>query len=504
MADSITDPLLLALNATLTIASRAVSAVPGSSIAIKYIKASHQNDPYRTLLEAALVAFMVWYYVGTKHKPGSSDVKLTEKEIQELIDEWEPEPLVQPLTDFQQSELEKLPVIIGSVGGKPKFADGKERLNLASYNFLGLMNQEFVKEKAVEALRTYGVGTCGPRGFYGTIDVHMQLEEQIAKFIGSPAAVLYSQGFSTIASVIPAFAKRGDILVADDGVGFAIQKGLQISRSRVKYFKHNDMEDLERVLESLRVESLKAKQSPARRFIVTEGLFANSGDICPLPKLLEMRNKYKFRLILDESFSIGVLGKRGAGVTDHFGVPATNVDMIVGSIANAFGSAGGFCCGSEEVVELQRLGGQAYCFSASLPAMLTVAAAEAIRALQADTEVLTQLRENIDVLRDVLLRSGAGLPVIFDGAPQAPFVHVRLATPLADREEEERALQEVVDEAARNGVLLTRAKYVWSEELNPPRPSIRITVSAALSKKETEKAATVVKEAIKKVLKARK
>ncbi len=165
-----------------------------------------------------------------------------------LFLEWEPEPLVKDLSDFERFELEKLPTFTGTVGLKAKGLDGRERANFASFNFLGSNNSDLVKEKAIEALRTYGVGTCGPPGFYGTLDCHLELERRIADFVGQENSIIYSQGFSCISSVIPAFSKRGDVILADESVNFAVQKGLQISRSTVKYFKHNDMEDLERLM----------------------------------------------------------------------------------------------------------------------------------------------------------------------------------------------------------------------------------------------------------------
>lgn len=133
-------------------------------------------------------------------------------------------------------------------------------------------------------MRTYGVGPCGPPGFYGTQDVHMKTEADIAEFLGTRACIVYAQAFSTISSVIPAFSKRGDIIVADDSVNFAIRKGIQISRSTVRWYKHNDMEDLKRVLEKVTKE--QAKKPLTRRFIVTEGMFENVGDVVDLPKIV--------------------------------------------------------------------------------------------------------------------------------------------------------------------------------------------------------------------------
>lgn len=158
--------------------------------------------------------------------------------------------------------------------------------NLASYNFYNFVGNEYVKEKAIQTLRTYGVGPCGPPQFYGTQDVHMKTEADIASCLGTEGCIVYAQAFSTISSVIPAFCKRGDIIVADRAVNFAIRKGLQICRSTIKYYEHNDMEDLERVLQKVIKE--QAKKPLTRRFIVTEGLSETVGDCVDLPKLVSI------------------------------------------------------------------------------------------------------------------------------------------------------------------------------------------------------------------------
>ncbi|KAI8851862.1 pyridoxal phosphate-dependent transferase [Chytridium lagenaria] len=500
-AKDVAQQIIVAVNTTFTVAAQVYSAIPGSQVVYKYIKDSHQNDPLRTALEGALIVFMIWYFFMKKYKPDSKDdVKLTEKEIQELCDDWEPEPLVPLLSDFQRSELDKLPVITGPAGPKVKLADGKERINLASFNFIGAMNQEIIKDKAVEALRKYGVGSCGPPGFYGTIDVHMELEAALARYVGTEAAIIYSQGFSTISSVIPAFAKRGDILVIDNGCNLAIHKGAALSRSTIKYFKHNDMKDLEAVLERVQLDSIRNKTPLSRRFIITEGLSENFADIVDLPKLVELKKKYKYRLILDESMAFGVLGKTGAGTAEHFNISPSEVDMVSASMANSLASAGGFCAGNKEIVEHQRLSGLAYTFSASLPAILAVSAIEALKSLEGNPEILDRLRDNASVIRTTLTRAGlAG--VVFSGDDSSPILHIRLRSRKDQREDEERILQEVVDQCIRDGVLVTRAKYVLGQEPFMPDPSIRICASSGHNKKDSEKAAVVIRDALKKVLK---
>jgi serine palmitoyltransferase len=233
------------------------------------------------------------------------------QEINELVQEWQPEPLL--WEDPERSALPSPPVIVGPPSLHPrvvqslpesgpyltrtasglspdsssnKAAQGKEVINLASVNFSGLALNDKVKEKAIQCLRSYGVGSCGPSGFYGFFDVHIEFENALAAFLGVEAAIIYAQGFTTVCSVIPSFAKRGDIIVADKGVNFAIQKGIQISRSHVRWYEHNDMDSLEAVLESIARENKRNKAPLTRRFIVTEGLFEGDGQISDLPRLV--------------------------------------------------------------------------------------------------------------------------------------------------------------------------------------------------------------------------
>ncbi|BGP55668.1 hypothetical protein JCM8202_003842 [Rhodotorula sphaerocarpa] len=573
------EQLVAALSYALTRLGVLFSQIPGSSIAWRYLKASHQNDPIRTVLEVLLVFFIVRTYLKGRTKgetSGKNFVKLSEREIDELVHEWQPEPLLPPNVEIPLHP----PIILGATGPRPKVLfpspgqdphdpenplsleqPGKQAINLASANFAGLAANERINDKAVQALRRYGVGSCGPAGFYGTFDVHLELERDIAAFLNVPAAIIYAQSFSCVSSVIPSFCKRGDIIVADRSVNFAIQKGIQISRSTVRWFDHGDYQGLERVLEGIKKDDKKYKRNPtaSRRFIITEGIFENDGSMVDLPKVLELKHKYKYRLILDETWSFGSVGKSGRGVTEYFDVPVTDVDVLTGSMANGLASGGGFCAGSANVVLHQRINSPASVFSASLPPLLAVSASEAISLLSvpagSPSHPLTNLPANVAALRAILdpirtleIPSAEASPVIHlyvaqsvldarghgattgpDGASPgrtrarshsavshpAPAPTMSGPAGLAQitqqaalekmrieqrREEQEGLLQDIVDLAAENGVLLTTAKRNWEQELVEHRPSIRICVTSGLTKKEVEKAGAVIKSAVQKVL----
>ncbi|KAL8293603.1 hypothetical protein RQP46_000304 [Phenoliferia psychrophenolica] len=522
--------LLAAFNSNFARLNTLASRLPGSAIAWRYLKASHQDDPIRTLLEIALVFFVIRTYAQSRTKGDSSGknfVKLSEKEIDELVAEWTPEPL---LPDAPQGSLP--PIIIGPIGPRPRvifptagqsphdpvnpmsLEGGKIVLNLASSNFSGLAGNERVRDKAVECLRRYGVGSCGPPGFYGTFDVHMELERDLAAFLSVPSAIIYSHAFSTISSVIPSFSKRGDIIVADRGVNFAIQKGIQISRSTVRWYEHGDYEGLERVLEGIRKEDKRYGRKPtaSRRFIVTEGIFENDGSMVDLPKVMELKLKYKYRLILDEGWSFGTVGKTGRGVTEVFDIPTASVDILTGSMAVGLCSGGGFCAGSLDVVAHQRINSPGFVFSAAIPPLLAVASSEALALLcipptsTDPSHPLSTLPENVRTLRQILDPIGS---IEIPSAAVSPMIHITIKptsystagfTTESPREEQERKLQDVVDSCAENGVLVTRVKRNWDQEMVEHKPSLRICVSSALTKKEIEKAGTVLKAALVKTL----
>ncbi|KAH9009372.1 serine palmitoyltransferase [Lactarius deliciosus] len=545
------EPLFAFLSYVLIQAELVFYKIPGSHVVARYINSSHQNDPGRTVLEVLLALFAIRTLLqsrtradnGEKHfiqfsetvhpLAGhlSADPRSTPQEVDELVDEWTPEPLGAPLTPEEQSDLASVPVVSGANGHRPKLANtGKQVLNLvlnlASYNFTGMAGNETIKVRAIETLRKYGVGSCGPPGFYGTIDVHTNLERDIADFLGTEASILYSQGFSTIPCVISAFAKRGDIIVADWGINFAIQKGLQISQSTVRWFDHNNLKGLEDVLLSIEKERRKRRGPLTRRFIVTEGIFEKDGAMVDLPKLIELKHKYEYRLILDESISFGTVGRTGRSLTELYNVPATQIDMIIGSVANTLNSSGGFCAGSRIVVDHQRINSTSSVFSAAVPALLVVSASEGINILRNTPSILSTLQENVRAIRAVLDRIEA---ITIPSHPASPIVHIYLrsaatlsastsvsakppnpATPAPrdapsfDIAGEERLLQDVVDEALAQGVWTTRARRLRGQELVEARPRIRLAVTASLSRKECERAASVIKAAVVKALTKRK
>uniref|UniRef100_A0A8C5CQ56 Serine palmitoyltransferase 1 n=1 Tax=Gadus morhua TaxID=8049 RepID=A0A8C5CQ56_GADMO len=452
---------------------------------------STQNAPaYHLILEGILILWIIRLLFSKTYKLQETN-KLTEKEKEELIEEWQPDPLV-PLVSKDHPSL-SYDIVTGPPSHKI-IINGKECINFASFNFLGLLDNDRVKQKALTSLKTYGVGTCGPRGFYGTFDVHLELESRLAKFMKTEEAIIYSYGFATIASAIPAYSKRGDIVFVDEAACFSIQKGLQASRSVIKYFKHNDMEDLDRLLKEQQLEDHKnpRKAKVTRRFIVVEGLYMNTADICPLPELVKMKYKYKVRIFLEESLSFGVLGEHGRGVTEHFGVNIDDIDLISANMENAIASIGGFCCGRSFVIDHQRLSGQGYCFSASLPPMLAAAAIEALDIMEEDPDIFTVLREKCTSVYHAL-QGTSGLKLV--GVPLSPSLHLQLERSSGSRDTDQRTLRRIVDYCLEREVALTIARYLEKEERYLPPPTIRVLVTVEQTDEEIQKAVSCIKEA---------
>lgn len=476
-----------------------MSTVMAASLDLyELVQAVFKAPVYHLVFEVLLILWIIRLLFFTKsYKPERTI--LTEAEKEALITEWQPEPLTPNIPEDDPALCNVKNRLVNSKIGKYVVINGQECLNLAALNFLGMTGRKDIEEHSIATIKKYGVGTCGPRGFYGTFDVHLNLEEKVASFLKCEEAILYSYGFATIASAIPAYSKRGDIIFCDAGVNFAIQKGILASRSRVEYFKHNDMEDLERILKDQEKADKKnpKKAKATRRFLVVEGLYINYGDICPLPKLIELKERYKVRVILDESVSFGTLGKSGRGVTEHFGVSIDEITLTSVSLENALSSNGGLCVGRAFVIDHQRLSGQGYCFSASLPPLLATSAEYALGLLEKNPDMVSALESNSRYMHQELRRL-EGIKTVSE--PISPIQHLRLEKSSGDWSTDRRLLQQVVEKAEEGKVAITIAAYLVLDETHVPPPSIRISVSCELSQQDIKNAIDVLSKVCESVL----
>lgn len=439
------------------------------------------------VLEGVMMIIIARFMLQGSSKPRKTRIVgegLTEDEIDELCREWEPEPLYGEVTEFQKTWMENTPTI-SSHAGRTMTVNGVDGvLDFCTTNFLGLANEKSVEDAGQATMDKYGVGSCGPRGFYGTIDVHLDLEKHLSEFMKTEEAILYSYDAATVPSIIPAFANAKDVVVIDDGCANAVRAGCTLSRAKVFTFKHNDVGDLEKTLAKIVAEEKRLKKPLNRRFVVVEGLYHNTGDIAPLRDIVRVKNKHKFRLIVDESLSLGVLGATGRGAAEHCGVDPEDVDIIAASLGNAVASIGGFCAGSREMVDHQRLSGLGYCFSASLPPYLASTTMAALDIIEQDQGArATSLTKNARLFRQLLENEKTLFDTVSDGEHGiSPLIHVRLAPVSTDTstwDSVELLLQHIVQACLEeDNVLFTVAKYSKLDSSHRPPPSIKVTVSA--------------------------
>lgn len=252
------------------------------------------------------------------------------------------------------------------------------------------------------------------------------------------------------------------------------------------------MTHLEQILRDISKKD-NGKPVTNRRFIVFQGVYENQGDIAPLDKIVELKHKYCYRLIMDDSFGFGVLGKSGRGTLEHFGVSIDNVDIVSATLENSFGSVGGFCVGSPQVVEHQRLGGAAYVFSASLPPYISTASIEAFNHLEQNaSSILPQLSNNVDKVIKGLTKI-LPQPLTLDATKGLPIMHIRLKRfDPTQRKEIDNKFKQVLEKALEKGLAVARPQYS-EREYQKPAPSIKIAVSVDHTTEDIEKCISVLK-----------
>lgn len=255
--------------------------------------------------------------------------------------------------------------------------NGHKILMFGSNAYTGLTNDPRVIEAAHKALDKYGSGCAGSRFLNGTLDIHVQLEKELAEFEHKDDALCFSMGFAVNSGVIPTVVGRGDYIICDDRDHASIVDGRRLSFATALHYKHNDMEDLERVLKKLPHDAIK--------LIVVDGVFSMEGDLAKLPEIVELKKKYNCSIMVDEAHGLGVFGKQGRGVCDHFGV-IDDVDLIMGTFSKSLASVGGFIAGDKDTINYIRHTCRTYIFSASDTPAATAAAMEALHIIQNEPE----------------------------------------------------------------------------------------------------------------------
>ena len=262
--------------------------------------------------------------------------------------------------------------------------DGHHVIMLGSNAYTGLTGDERVIEAGVQAMRRYGAGCAGSRFLNGTLDLHVELEKELAEFVGKDEALCFSTGFTVNSGVIPALLGPHDYVICDDRDHASIVDGRRLSMAKQLRYKHNDMEDLERKLQKCEENAVK--------LIVVDGVFSMEGDLCDLPKIIELKKKYGATVMVDEAHGVGVFGRQGRGVCDHFGL-TDDVDLIMGTFSKSLASIGGFIAADSAIIDYLRHTARTYIFSASNTPAATASALEALRILKSEPERLEALWE---------------------------------------------------------------------------------------------------------------
>lgn len=275
--------------------------------------------------------------------------------------------------------------------------DGREVIMAGSNNYLGLTNDPRVIEAAREVIKTYGTGCTGSRYLNGTLDLHLELEEKLADFMNKDNCVLFSTGYQTNEGAIQTIAGRRDVIFSDKDNHACIVSGTLVSNAKTMRYQHNDMDQLEKLMERA--------DPKAGKLIVSDGVFSMSGTIAKVPKLLELKKKYDARLYLDDAHAIGVIGESGRGSASTFGL-TDEVDLISGTFSKSFASLGGFLVGDQEVIEYIRHNSPAHIFSASMPPANVATVLKALEILQEETWRLDRLQEISDYMRTSLRDMG--------------------------------------------------------------------------------------------------
>ena len=232
-----------------------------------------------------------------------------------------------------------------------------ETLNMSSYNYLGFAQSEGPCADAVEeTIKKHGVAFASPRGDVGTSDLHVEVEELIARFVGKESAMVFSMGFGTNATAFPALIGKGCLVISDELNHASIRFGTRLSGAMIEMFKHNDVKDLERLLREVISQGQPRTHRPWKKIlVVVEGLYSMEGSLVNLPGIVALKKKYKFNLFVDEAHSIGAIGPNGRGVCDYFGIDTSQVDILMGTLTKSFGANGGYVCADKATIEKLRL-----------------------------------------------------------------------------------------------------------------------------------------------------
>src|SRR5512140_1073944 len=347
--------------------------------------------------------------------------------------------------------------------------DGKKVINLASNNYLGLTTHPKLREAALAATKKYGVGSGAVRTIAGTMRIHMDLEEKIARFKNVEACVVFQSGFAANAGTVSAILGKDDFIISDELNHASIIDGARLSRAKIKVFRHKDAAHAEELLKEI-------KDEPGHKLLITDGVFSMDGDIGPLPALCDVAEKYGAIMMVDDAHSSGVLGKNGRGTIDHFGVHG-RVDIQVGTLSKAIGALGGYVCGTRDLIEFLYHRGRPFLFSTSHPPSVAATCIAAFEVLEQEPQRIEKLWENTRYFKKELGNLGFDIGGRNTPKSETPITPVIIG--------DGKLAMEFSRELFKEGVMATGIAFPTVPE---GKARIRTIVSATHTREELEQA----------------
>jgi glycine C-acetyltransferase len=352
--------------------------------------------------------------------------------------------------------------------------DGRKVINLASNNYLGLTTHPKLREAALEATRKYGVGSGAVRTIAGTMRIHMELEERIARFKNVEACVVFQSGFTANAGTVSSILGKDDFIISDELNHASIIDGARLSRAKILVFRHKDLAHAEEQLASV-------KDQPGHKLLITDGVFSMDGDIGPLPGLCALAEKYGAIMMVDDAHASGVLGRNGRGTVDHFQVHG-RVDVQVGTLSKAIGALGGYVCGSRDLIDFLYHRARPFLFSTSHPPSVAATCIAAFDVLEQEPERIEKLWQNTRFFKQELSLLGYNIGGKNTPASETPITPIIIG--------EGRATMEFSKALFEEGVMGTGLAFPTVPE---GKARVRAIVTAAHTQDELTQALDVLK-----------
>lgn len=351
--------------------------------------------------------------------------------------------------------------------------DGKKVINLASNNYLGLTTHPKLREAALEATRKYGVGSGAVRTIAGTMKIHMELEEKIARFKNVEACVVFQSGFAANAGTVSAILGKEDFIISDELNHASIIDGARLSRAKILVFRHKDTAHAEEQLASV-------KDQPGHKLLISDGVFSMDGDIGPLPALCGLAEKYGAIMMVDDAHASGVLGRNGRGSIDHFKVHG-RVDVQVGTLSKAMGALGGYVCGSRDLIDFLYHRARPFLFSTSHPPSVAATCIAAFEVLEQEPERIEKLWENTRFFKKELGNLGFNIGGVDTPASETPITPIIVG--------DGKLTMEFSRELFKEGVLGTGIAFPTVPE---GKARIRTIMTATHTREQLEQALNVL------------